>query len=169
MIHDTRNNIFTRLASALVIMVALALLGAGPAATTGAQTLRANAHGPNPTQQPLYSEYRGVRIGMDVQEARTKLGAPLQKADDMDFYVFSETETAQIAYDASHKVKVVSVDYLGGAGAPDYKLVVGPDVAVKEDGAIYKLVRYEGLGFWVSYNRSAGMVPMVSITIQKIL
>ena len=93
---------------------------------------------------------------MNAQEVRTKLGEPLQKADDMDLYVFSEKETAQIAYDASHRVKVVSVDYLGGVGAPDYKLVVGPDVEVKADGAIYKLVRYDSLGFWVSYNRSAG-------------
>jgi outer membrane protein assembly factor BamE (lipoprotein component of BamABCDE complex) len=167
MIHDTRHNIFIGVASALVTMVALVLLGSGSAATTGAQTPRTNAHGSATTQQPLYSEYRGVRIGMDAQEVRTKLGAPLQKADDMDFYVFSEAETAQIAYDASHKVKVVSVDYVGGAGAPDYKLVVGPDVAVKEDGAIYKLMRYESLGFWVSYNRSGNTVPIVTITITK--
>lgn len=92
---------------------------------------------------------------MNAQEVRTKLGEPLQKADDMDLYVISETETAQIAYDASHRVNVVSVDYLGGAGAPDYKLVVGPNVEVNANGAIYKLVRYESLGFWVSYNRSA--------------
>jgi hypothetical protein len=169
MIHNTRHNIFTGLVIALVPMVALALLVAGSAAPTGAQTPRANAHGSPTTQQPLYSEYRGVRIGMDAQEVRTKLGAPLQQADDMDFYVFSETETAQVAYDASHKVKIVSVDYLGGTGAPDYKLVVGPDVEVTANGATYKLVRYESLGFWVSYHRSAGTVPIVSITIQKMI
>jgi hypothetical protein len=166
MIHDTRHNIFGGLVSALVTMVAMFLLGAGSAATTSAQMVKASAHG-SATQQPLYSEYRGVRIGMNAEEARAKLGAPLQKADDMDFYVISDAETAQIAYDASHKVKVVSVDYLGGVGAPDYKLVVGPDVQVKEDGAIYKLVRYDSQGFWVSYNRSANAVPVVTITITK--
>ena len=57
----------------------------------------------------------------------------------MDFYVFSDgKEMAQIAYDASHAVKAVSVDYLGGVGAPDYKLVVGPNVDLKPDGSIYK-------------------------------
>jgi hypothetical protein len=166
MIHDTRHNIFAGLVSALVTVVALVLLGTGWAATTGAQTASISAHS-SATQQSLYSEYRGVRIGMNAQEVRTKLGAPLQKADDMDLYILSETETAQIAYDASHRVKGISVDYLGGVGAPDYKLVVGPDVEVKANGAIYKLVRYESLGFWVSYNRSAGEVPIVSITIQK--
>lgn len=166
MIHNTRNYTLAGLAGALVTVFALVLLGTGLAVTTSAQTERANAHSPA-TQQALYSEYRGVRIGMPAQEARTKLGEPLQKADDMDLYVISETETAQIAYDALHKVKVVSVDYLGGAGAPDYKLVVGPDVNVEATGAIYKLVRYESLGFWVSYNRSAGDVPFVTITITK--
>jgi len=169
MIHDTRhNNIFAGLASALVTAVVFVLLGTGLAVATGAQTAPKSAHS-SVVQQPLYSDYRGVRIGMSAQDVRTKLGEPLQKADDMDFYVVSEAETAQIAYDAAHRVKVVSVDYLGGVGAPDYKLVVGPDVEVKANGAIYKLVRYEGLGFWVSYNRSASQVPIVTITIQKSL
>lgn len=168
MIHDTRHNFFAGLVITLLTLIALVLLGTGSAANTRAQTARPSAHG-SATQQPLYSEYRGVRIGMNAQEVRTKLGEPLQKADDMDFYVFSEKETAQIAYDASHTVNVVSVDYLGGVGAPDYKFVVGSDVEVNANGAIYKLVRYERLGFWVSYNRSANEVPVVTITIQKIL
>jgi hypothetical protein len=168
MIHYTRNNFFASLVSGLVAMVALVVLGTGWAATAQAQTASRSAHS-SAVQQPLYSQYRGVRIGMSTEEVRAKLGEPLQKADDGDFYVFSEKETAQVAYDAAHKVTVVSVDYLGGVGAPDYKLVVGPDVEAKADGSIYKLVRYESLGFWVYYNRSAGEVPVVTITIQKSL
>ena len=168
MTHNTRHNFFSALAITLLTLVALVLLGTASAGITQAQTVRSNAHG-SATQQPLYTEYRGVRIGMNAQEVRTKLGEPLQKADDMDFYVFSEKETAQIAYDASHAVKAVSVDYLGGVGAPDYKLVVGPDVEVKPDGRIYKLIRYDSLGVWVYYNRSAGATPIVTITIQKSL
>jgi hypothetical protein len=166
MIYNKRNNSFARLVSAFVTVVALVLLGTSSAATTFAQTTRENAH-TTVSQQPLYTEYRGVHIGMTAPDVRAKLGEPLQKADDQDLYVFSDKETAQIAYDASHQVKVISVDYLGGVGAPDYKAVVGSDVAVNADGSMYKLVRYEGLGFWVSYNRTAGEVAMVTITIQK--
>ena len=169
MIHSTRHNFFSALAITLLTLVALVLLGIGSAATTSAQTARNNAHGPA-AQQPLYTEYRGVSIGMKAQDVRTKLGEPLQKADDMDFYVFSEgKEMAQIAYDASHAVKAVSVDYLGGVGAPDYKLVVGPNVDLKPDGSIYKLIRYDSLGVWVYYNRTGGETPTVTITIQKSL
>ena len=53
--------------------------------------------------QSLYSDYKGVRIGMTTEEARTKLGEPAQKADDQDLYVISEMETAQIYYDALHQ------------------------------------------------------------------
>jgi len=120
-------------------------------------------------QQPLYSDYKGVRIGMTADEARAKLGQPALKADDQDYYAFSDKETAQIAYDSAHKVTVISVDYMGGAGAPDYRSVVGADINVKADGSMYKLVRYEPLGFWVSYNRTANdSVVVVTITIQKI-
>jgi hypothetical protein len=167
MIHITRHNSSGDLIKSLLLTLALVLLAAGLALTL-AQKPRSSAHAPV-SEQVLYSEYRGVRIGMSTQEVRAKLGDPLQKADDGDFYVFSKDETAQIAYDTAHQVTTVSVDYLGGSGAPDYKLVVGPEVEVKPDGSIYKAVRYESLGLWVFYNRSAGETPVVTITLQKSL
>jgi hypothetical protein len=167
MIHNTRHNFLSDLANTILTLAALVLLGSGSAGNTPAQTTRNNAHTPV-AQQPLYIEYRGVRIGMNAQDVRTKLGEPLQKGDDMDFYVFSGGhEMTQIAYDGSHAVKAVSVDYFGGVGAPDYELVVGPNVDPKPDGSIYKLVRYDNLGVWVYYNRTGGGVPIVTITIQK--
>lgn len=117
-------------------------------------------------EQPLYSDYKGVRIGMTADEVRSKLGQPSLKGEDQDYYSFSDRETAQIAYDAAHNVTTISVDYVGGVGAPDPKTVVGGDLETK-NGAEYKLVRYESFGFWVSYNRSAGPMVVVTITIQK--
>ena len=135
---------------------------------TQRQAKTANDHKEAVTSRSLYSDYKGVRIGMNIEEARTKLGEPTQKADDQDLYVISEIETAQIYYDVLHKGVAISVDYLaGGSGAPPYKDVIGEKVETKADGSIYKLVRYEKAGFWVSYNRSATN-SMVSITIQKI-
>ena len=165
MIHNTRNNFFVGLITLVVIVTALLLLGATVAAAQG-RAVSKSAHISAP-QQPLYSEYRGVRIGMSTADVRTKLGAPLQPADDMDFYVFSEKETAQIVYDAAHTVKTISVDYAGGVGAPDYKSVVGPEIEVMVDGSLYKLVRYDSFGVWVIYNRGAGDAGTVTITIQK--
>ena len=43
---------------------------------------------------------------------------PTMKYSDQDFYMVSENETAQIIYDAAQKVIAISVDYLGGIGAP---------------------------------------------------
>ena len=119
------------------------------------------------TQQPLYTEYKGVRLGMSAEEARAKLGTPAMKASDQDFYVFSEKESAQIVYDAAHKVVTISVDYLGGIGAPDYKAVVGGELERTANGSLYRIVRYESLGFWVSYNRTSGLMATVTVTIQK--
>jgi hypothetical protein len=120
-------------------------------------------------ENPVFKEYRGVQIGMTTEDARKKLGNPKDKGDEQDFYVFSERETAQIVYDKTHKVTILSVDF--SAGAPDVptpKSVIGADIEPKADGSMYKMIRYAKAGYWVSYNRTAGDSPMVSITIQKI-
>lgn len=119
-------------------------------------------------QQPLYTNYKGVRLGMAAQEARAKLGEPAMKADDQDYFAFSDHETAQIGYDAARKVTTISVDYMNGVGAPDYKTVVGAELETQPNGALYRVVRYESLGFWVSYSRTAAPAMIVTITIQKI-
>lgn len=157
----------------LVLALGALGLGMGVTAQTQGQKFRtpmANSlKQAGATQQPLYVDYKGVRIGMTADEARTKLGQPTLKADDQDYYMFADKETVQIAYNAAHKVVCISIDYMEGVGAPDYRNVVGADINVKPDGSMYKLVRYEQLGFWVSYNRTANnSVVIVTITIQKI-
>ena len=148
------------LATATVVVILFAL-------TVSGQKARANATALSAPEQPLFSEYKGIHLGMTTDEVRAKLGSPTLKADDQDYYMFSDRESAQFAYDAAHKVVTISIDYTG-AGAPDYHNVVGPSVEQREDGSVYQLVRYEAQGFWVSYNRTAGTNLTVTITIQKI-
>ncbi len=121
-------------------------------------------------QQPLYTEYKGVRLGMTAQEVRTKLGEPALPAltdKEPDYFVISETEAAQIGYDASRRVKVISVDYQNGVGAPEPSVVVGAPLETQESGSQFRVVRYERLSLWVSYSRTAGAPVIVTITIQK--
>jgi hypothetical protein len=147
---------------ALAAIMTLLLVGAiayGQRTRTAVTNLSA-------TQQPLFSEYKGIRLGMTAQEVRAKLGDPTLKADDQDYYVISQTESAQFAYDKAQKVVTISIDYTG-PGSPDYRNVVGASIDEREDGALYKMVRYETQHFWVSYNRASGASPTVTITIQK--
>ena len=149
----------------LLGLAAIVILAFAVASVYGQRT-RSNASALAPQPQPLFSEYKGVRLGMTAQEVRAKLGEPNLKGDDQDYYIVSETESAQFAYDKSQKVVTISIDYTG-AGSPDYRNVVGPVIDEKDDGRLYKLVRYEAQGFWVSYNRTSGASPIVTITIQK--
>jgi hypothetical protein len=115
-------------------------------------------------QQPLYKEYRGVRLGMTAAETRAKLGEPAMKSDEQDFYVVSANETVQIAY-IGQKVVTISTDYVGGVGAPDYRSVVGEGLLEKPDGSLFRMVMYNSERFWVTYNKSTSAVPVVTITI----
>lgn len=117
------------------------------------------------SQRPLYREYRGVTLGMTATEVRAKLGEPAMKSDEQDFYVVSSNETAQIAYNAAQKVMTISIDYTGGLGAPDYRNIVGEGLLEKPDGSVFRMVMYDSERFWVSYNKTATTVPIVTITI----
>ena len=150
------------LSLATLLIIALAAI----ASSEQTKTKFAAANGEQP--QPLYTNYRGVTLGMTPQEVRAKLGEPVLKDAELDYFVFSDNLTAQIAYDAAHKVKAISVDFSGGLNAPDYRTVVGTELDSRPDGSAFKMIRYEAQGFWVSYNRTAGPVVIVTITIQKI-
>ncbi len=163
MIRNLKIKVFLSLLIAVVF-------GMGLSANANAQARRVKAAFDHEaaTQKPVYTEYKGVRLGMLAEEARAKLGTPALKDSDQDYYVFSENETAQIVYDTAHKVVTISVDYLGGIGAPDYKAVVGGELEQMTSGPLYRLVRYESQHFWVSYNRTTGPVATVTVTLQKI-
>ena len=156
------------LPAVLIMFVMSTLLVLVWGANAQAQKSRAAVNAvPAVTQQPLYTEYKGVRLGMTAEEVRTKLGNPAFMDKELGYFVFSETETVQIGYDAAGKVKTISIDYQNGTGAPAPRAVVGAELETRENGSLYKVVYYENQGFWVSYSRTAGPVIIVTITIQK--
>jgi len=116
---------------------------------------------------PMFTDYRGISIGMSANEVRSKLDR-LKKGDAQDFLNFSEHESAQIYYDDKHKVTAISIDYIGDpSSAPAPEAVLGVTLQPKSDGSMYQLIRYPEAGYWVSYNRTAGDKPIVTITVQK--
>jgi len=117
---------------------------------------------------PVYKDFMGVTIGMSANEVREKLGHLKDKGEHQDFFVFSESQSAQIFYDEG-KVNAISVDYIvEGGEAPTPESVLGESVQAKPDGSMYQLKRYPAAGFWVAYSRTAGDSPLVTVTIQKI-
>jgi hypothetical protein len=122
----------------------------------------------NAAPEPLYREFKGVRLGMSADEVRSKLGKPQEKSDEMDFFVFSDHERARVYYDKDKKAHAIITTYLGkNAEAPEPSTVLGADVEGKADGSAYKLVQYPQAGYWVAYSRTGGDTPMVIITMQK--
>jgi hypothetical protein len=121
-------------------------------------------------ESPIFHEYRGIQIGWLADDVRKKLGAPADKGEEQDFYTFGEKETCQILYDkVTKKVTAISVDFMTGASdVITPQQVFGSDFETKPDGSKHKLVRYPKAGYWVSYSRTAGDSPIVTITIQAL-
>jgi hypothetical protein len=123
----------------------------------------------NETDTSMFHDYRGIQLGMLADEVRKKLGDPKDKSDDQDFYIFGETETAQIVYDKTHKVITISADFLTAATSiPTAKQIFGAEVEAKADGSVYKMIRFPKAGYWLSYNRTSGNSPLTTVTLQKI-
>jgi hypothetical protein len=113
-------------------------------------------------------QFRGVKIGMAMDEARKKLGSPREKSAEQDFYLFNDNEAVQIYYEKG-AVSAIAIDYMSGSnGVPTPKAVLGAEAEAKADGSIHKVVRYPKAGYWVSYSRTAGNEPTITITMQKI-
>jgi hypothetical protein len=122
-----------------------------------------------PDNQPAFSDFKGVRIGMTADAARKKLGTPRDKSAEQDFYVFNDTQAVQIFYDKAGAVTAISIDFMSGANAiPTAREVLGTEAEAKTDGSVYKILRYPKAGYWVSYSRTAGNSPTTTITMQKI-
>jgi len=150
------------------LIVATAILSVAVGSASAQKRSTAPAPGGD-EDTALFKDYRGVQLGMTSDEVRKKLGDPKDKADDQDFFVFNETETAQIVYDKEHKVITISADYMtSGATVPTAKQVFGSDVEAKADGGVYKMVRFPKAGYWLSYNRTGGTSPLTTVTLQKI-
>lgn len=153
--------VFFRVVAAASLLIAFS--------NVSAQTARRGAAQPAGDEQSLFHDYRGVQLGMSTDEVRKKLGDPKDKSDEQDFFVFSDSETAQIVYDKLHKVITISADFLtADAKVPTAKQVFGGDVEAKADGSVYKLTRFPKAGYWLSFNRTGGASPLTTVTLQKI-
>jgi hypothetical protein len=117
---------------------------------------------------PVFTNYKGITIGMSADEVRQKLDHLKDKGVKQDFFVFSNNESAQVFYDKKGMVQAISIDYMGNESNPPTAMaVLGEDPTAKANGAVYKLIRYPAAHYWVSYSRTAGDSPLVTVTMQK--
>ena len=165
------------LLTTLFLLVSLSATGQELANSQSTQTAVARKTNPaelkdssaSATNAPVYKDFMGVTLGMKAEEVRAKLGNPKHKGERQDFFVFSESQSAQVVYDGQGKVITISVDYVNqGETAPSPESVLGELVQAKPDGSMHLLKRYPEAGYWVAYSRTAGDNPTVTVTLQKI-
>ena len=154
---------FARRAQALLVL-ALLLAAAALSAAQGPAPHAAQ----DKVDEPPFHEYKGVRIGMTADDARKKLGTPTDKGEKQDFYALNDNESCEVYYDDAKKVYALKIMYLGGNAIPAPKNVLGIEADSKQDGSLYKMLRFPKAGYWVSYTRTAGDSPMTLVTMQKI-
>jgi hypothetical protein len=163
---DRADKTFSPLVLSLLFAALACGLLFGSAASVSAQTQKVEQAA---AAEPGFHGYKGVSLGMSAAEARKKLGTPEEKSDEQDFYVVSDKESVQIYYDKAQMVEAISVNYVGESEAvPKPKAVLGTDLEAKPDGSMHKMIRFPKAGYWLSYSRTAGDSPLITITLKKI-
>lgn len=121
-----------------------------------------------PEAIPVYADLMGVRLGMSAEEVRAKVNKLKDKGKSQDFFIFSESKSAQVYYDEQGKVMALSIDYFGEKSEPPApEQLLGETLEAKPDGSMHKLKRYPEAGYWIAYNRTAGENPIITVTVQK--
>jgi len=165
-----RAKLFTILAGTIVLST-IAMLDSAEGNLVRSLSTTSAAQTPTPPKdkdEPLFREYRGVSIGTTVDEVRKKLGKPMGGASNkQEFYSISDGESVLIFYD-QEKVVSLAVTYLGMTkNVPTPKMVFGMDVEPKANGSLEKFMRYPSAGILVSYSRTQGETPLITISMQR--
>jgi hypothetical protein len=123
-----------------------------------------------PQDEPLYREYKGIKLGMSADDVRKKLGKPKDAGKEQDFFVFSDRERARVYYDDKGNASAIITTYVGkSSNAPAPETVLGAALDPKADGSMYKMVQYPKAGYWIAYSRTAGDEPLTMVTMQKMI
>ena len=160
-----------RLGSALAIslLFSIAVAAQSTAATQVPAATPTAVQDRSGEPQPVATIYHEVKIGTAADDVKHLLGKP--NIDEEDGFFYEQcSEILQIRLVADKKVRLLSVTYTGDISkAPKYADVfVNDPMDAKPDGSVYRLVRYPAAGYWVSYSRTAGDKPSVTVTMQKL-
>jgi hypothetical protein len=119
---------------------------------------------------PVLKEYRNVKIGEPAETLRELWGKPKMEYPDGLLYEPSDSETIQIAIGPDKKITAISITFADGKGAPSFADVFGTAAVPerRENGSVYKLVRYPDAGYWVAYYAGPPDKADVTLTMQKL-
>src|SRR4051812_32868170 len=92
-------HMFLRISKKLLTILFAAIAGSFLAVNGQHTNARTGAPAAVPTpEKTLFSEYRGVKIGMPTADVRSKLGKAKDESDAQDQYIFSDNESALFYY-----------------------------------------------------------------------
>src|ERR1043165_7941123 len=131
----------TLLTLAIVLILAVSISNAQTTSSATSQeqvaTVVNSPASKAPVNAPVYTDYRGVSIGMSADDVRSKLDG-VKKGSGQDFVAFSEYESAKIYYDEKHRITAIAIDYIGNiprARTPETGL--GEPLEPRADGSMY--------------------------------
>lgn len=119
---------------------------------------------------PLFREFRKASLGMTTDTLRDAWGKPANEYSDGLFYEMSDSETVQVVIGPERKITAIAITFLKGKGAPSFAEVFGEGEKPekRENGSVYRMVRYPNAGYWVSYYVGPGENADVFLTMQKL-
>ena len=116
-------------------------------------------------QNKVFSEFKGVKLGMKREAVKAAMGSPENSSDTSDDFKLTGDDTMTVHYD-NGDVKAIQLSFLDPKNAPAWKDVVG-DAPVSELSNGGKTARrtIEAEKFWVTiYQSKEGTTTRITIS-----
>lgn len=145
----------------LKVAIALSVVGGFSLYTYSVQSAGAGYF----PQNKVFSEYKGVKLGMKREAVKAAMGSPESASDTSDDFKLTGDDTMTVHYD-NGEVKAIQLSFLDPKNAPAWKDVVG-DAPVSELSNGGKTARktMEAEKFWVTiYQSKEGTTTRITIS-----
>lgn len=117
-------------------------------------------------QKKVMREFRGVSLGMKLEDVHTKLGNPESKTEASEDYKIGGDDTMTVYYDGG-AVKTIQLLFAEPKNAPAWTEVIGnAEVKTHDNGSKTARIEVAEEKFWISmYQNKSG--TMITITISR--
>jgi hypothetical protein len=119
-----------------------------------------------PEATPVMNEYRGVKLGMNLEEVKKVIGKTARAGEGWSEFKMDDDDLMTVHYDDQGLVKTIQLYFTDPARAPKWNEVVGhAEIQEKPTGSKFARAENKEKDFWVTmFQSKSGEVTTITLS-----